>query len=817
MAVPMSVSPQTAGPSSYGSGFVSISTDSTRSIRRSDATPPVSPAAEASPSAEVAHVARRPRSLSSLRSTRSLSAVSVRKMKTRLVTNKAPGTIARKLLFKRRTDSSSSDDAGAIRSPSARRVVDTEAHGGVELGRGSCFMPWARDLKACTSPPQGTLVDIDVGLVTPLTPVSPIYRIGQPAGTLRTKGRSYSSPFPLPTAATDTVGASPLDVVPLAPADISEPIIVNIPDYFDEWLPRELRLRVLVAFVDLYDEEHAEMVAGTKWSAGRAGQSRNRWVGREKGIRELLKLSRVCKAWQSLVYDGQLWARLPRLLTSVLTRLCDTAGGFVKRIDFTGLAELTSDMLIEMTDALCSHSTVPSGLQHTHITKIDLYGCNAISSRALHYLLIRAPALQSLCIKGLPAVNSNTCSVLSTYCRKLRILDMSRCANVNGDGIRALAESALDRGEMLPLTVLRLNGLTRVSDGMMFALGRAAPLLEVLDLSCATALHNSSIEAFVTLSAAEALPPPIQTPVTRLRHLALSGCPLLTDHALSHLAHAVPALELLELAGVGPDLRDDGLIRLFGTTPRLRKVDLEDATEITDAVLAALTPVEEDASVAPPPRRSPRAPQTGDVLEHLTVSYAGHLTNDAFLALVRGCTRLRVLEADNTRLSSAALREFVMLSRARTVRRGAEPSSVVVAIDCRGVGEVVVRDLAAAGHTRPRDGWRSFEARRLAFADARDEDARAVLDASVGEDECDATRVVVKTFYSWQTVDAVRAAREKRRKARRAANGSASSTGESSAPGASARARWWSPGARRAGGASPVALEGMDRDGCTIM
>ena len=99
----------------------------------------------------------------------------------------------------------------------------------------------------------------------------------------------------------------------------------------------------------------------------------------------------------------------------------------------------------------------------------------------------------------------------------------------------------------------------------------------------------------------------------------------------------------------------------------------------------------------------------------------------------------------------------------------------------------------------------------------------------MGQDECDSNRVVVKTFYSWQTVDAMQAAREKRRKShsRRGVNSTSASSAISeetdgvSTPG---RARWWSPGGRRSTVTTPGTPTLVDfntnadrGEGCTIM
>jgi F-box/leucine-rich repeat protein 2/20 len=427
-----------------------------------------------------------------------------------------------------------------------------------------------------------------------------------------------------------------------------------------------------------------------------------------------------------------------------------------------------------------------------------------------------------LCLKGLSAVTNTTCDIIAVYCTRLVVLDLGRCTNLDAGGIRSLAMTAASRGEYLTLKELRLSGLKHVDDYMMAALGRAAPYLEVLDLSYVRQLHNTAVEAFVAcadddeedeenglrivcLNAREAGRNidelnTYRRRVTRLRHLSLSSCLLLTDTACSHLAHSVPVLEYLELAGIGSSLEDDGLIRLLNTTPLLKRLDLEDASSITDAILATLTPVppEDEADDALLPPESP--------LEHLVISGALEVSDDALLALIRGCARLRVLEADNTRMGPVVLKSFV-----RTARRRARTDAKIVAIDCRGFGETLLKDLAL--HTRPRLGWRAFGARALGYLDARD---GSVEDFKLGQDECDPGRVVVKTFYGWQTVDAVQMGREKRRKAktRRAANESAGSSDMDDGVGRGTR--WWSPGGRRSGASSPPAVP-ESNEGCTIM
>jgi F-box/leucine-rich repeat protein 2/20 len=407
---------------------------------------------------------------------------------------------------------------------------------------------------------------------------------------------------------------------------------------------------------------------------------------------------------------------------------------------------------------------------------------------------------------------------------------------MDGNGISALTISAIIRKEHLPLKELHVSGLKHVSDSMMQALGRAAPYIEVLDLSYTRQLHNSAIEAFVACESFVDQQHALETivvatrdlgrdtnevgkltrRVTRLRHLVLSSCILLTDTACANLAFSVPKLEFLEMAGLGADLKDEGLICLLSTTPYIRRLDLEEAIDITDALLATITP-SPLATLGTQSSDSNHEKQPGHALQQLNISYASNISDEALLSLIRNCTKLAVLEADNTRMGAAVLKEFVCLSRQRRIR-----DTKIVSIDCRGISENLVKELSSM--TRPRLGWRAYGARGLMYLDARDDNDE---DLKIGQDECDEYRVVVKTFYSWQTVDAVKAAKEKRRKLttrRTGSDSSASSTDYDSALVVGRSARWWSPGGRRSGtrtigqgNNSPAILPELNNDGCRTM
>ncbi|KAJ8084671.1 hypothetical protein PM082_003446 [Marasmius tenuissimus] len=677
---------------------------------------------------------------------------------------------------------------------------------------------------------------------------------------LKAKGRSQSSPYPL----------SILDIIPPTSQDVFLPIAIPIPsipprNHFDEKLPRELKLKIVRSFVELYEFEHQSAIDKGHWTSLKASSSKNRWVGKDKAIVHLVRISRVSREWQSLVFDGQLWASLnlhsfPSLPKGLISRLANAGGQFTTALDLSGHAHLNANTLLDIADKL---TTIPpdrdlasSSNGSTRLTTINLRGCSSVSTRSLHHLLVRSPLLERLCVKGLPVVTNTTCDILAMYCHKLISLDIGRCPHVDGEGILRM----LSAHDWVDMKELHLNGLKNVSDKMMTTLAKAASYLEVLDLTDARQLHNTGIEAFVQAvdgqPSMEYLADGLKTMkrVTKLRRLSLSGCHLLTDGACAHLAGAIPAMEIYEMAGIGEELKDEGLIKMLEMMPLIRKLDLEDACDVTDGVLVALTPVAEDPvlldveddsnSSGTRIRVAPEEP--GYRLEHLILSYASHITDNSLIDLIRHCPRLKALELDNTRIGSNVVRTFVEATRKRKIR-----NALIVAVDCRLVGEAVVRELSS--EIRPRMGWRSWDARKLKFFDVRDFETRsaplgnsersvterekdkekeAIVKVALGQDELDEDRVALKTFYSWQNVDTVWAAREKRNRKRKvnASNDSELTESEadvgrasSSRRGGSGRGgmRWWSPGGRRSqsgsGTNSPNHLEMNGNDGCVIM
>ena len=107
---------------------------------------------------------------------------------------------------------------------------------------------------------------------------------------LKGEPRFMLSPHPL----------SALDFVPITSTDTFQSFPIVIQNYFDLSLPKELRLQIFRDLVHVHEREHLRLVSSGRFTAIKASYSRNRWVGRDRGIRELFKLSRVC-------FRGYIW------------------------------------------------------------------------------------------------------------------------------------------------------------------------------------------------------------------------------------------------------------------------------------------------------------------------------------------------------------------------------------------------------------------------------------------------------------------------------------------------------------------------------
>ncbi|KAM3963878.1 lysine demethylase 2 [Aphomia sociella] len=237
------------------------------------------------------------------------------------------------------------------------------------------------------------------------------------------------------------------------------------------------------------------------------------WLDREAMLRVFAKLlpaelatcALVCKAWAEYSMDPSLW----RSMSFVQVR--------VSAAQLAGIAR---------------RQPLSLGLEWCHLAR-----------RQLAWLLARLPALRSLSLAGSPA--EAALALRSSSCPPLTSLDLSfaRCLDdAKLRGILAPPENSRPGGgartgsepsRLAALSVLRLPG-TDITDVAMRYVVQALPKLSELDASSCARLTDAGAAQLANHA---------------LQRLSLSGCRLLTEAALDHLARC-PNLVRLDLRHV---------------------------------------------------------------------------------------------------------------------------------------------------------------------------------------------------------------------------------------------------------------------------
>lgn len=268
-AGPSSYGSPTAGFSSYGSAHSSPDRASPNSLSQTGAQASNNSTQQ---QPELTRLPSRRRSLSnlSIHSTRSIAARSLTRMKVKLGSSpNSPGNLARRLLFRNKGDAA----ATSIDLSPASSVTDP-CLGDISMTAGqSLTVSWKGSDFPCPDSeyPADTRLHIQQS-------------IGGPESFKgKSKGRSYSSPFP----------QSVFDIIPHGNSDVFVPVPVALRNIFDEVLPRELKLQVFSALVALHEDEFQQWKQSGQWTVLKASSPKYRWIGRDRGMRELVKLSRV--------------------------------------------------------------------------------------------------------------------------------------------------------------------------------------------------------------------------------------------------------------------------------------------------------------------------------------------------------------------------------------------------------------------------------------------------------------------------------------------------------------------------------------------
>jgi F-box/leucine-rich repeat protein 2/20 len=185
--------------------------------------------------------------------------------------SKGPSNLARRFLFRNKASAA----ATSIDLSPAGSVSDPILADLTTAGQANCLPIWKNpDFQPCPN------LELPSDAQTQLQQSADGH---ERFSSIIGKGRSYSSPLP----------QSVFDIIPRGSSDVFAPVPFVLRNLFDETLPRELKLQIFSALISLHEDELQLWKSSGRWSASKASSPKYRWVGRDRGMRELVKLSRV--------------------------------------------------------------------------------------------------------------------------------------------------------------------------------------------------------------------------------------------------------------------------------------------------------------------------------------------------------------------------------------------------------------------------------------------------------------------------------------------------------------------------------------------
>ncbi|TPX39885.1 hypothetical protein SeMB42_g06200 [Synchytrium endobioticum] len=302
-------------------------------------------------------------------------------------------------------------------------------------------------------------------------------------------------------------------------------------------------------------------------------------------VSQLLKASMVCKKWNDLAYDGNLWGKIDLALyytyigAAQLQKLAKGSAGFLKYANFRGCLQLTSAVM-----------------------RVFAVNCHNIEYLCLTGLLD---------VSGLASINSGTLDIVSSHCINLTSLNASYCRSLTVVEIGSLVRGCRK------LTNLQLAHCTGLDDEALLRIS-ILPRLKVLNVSHCPLISDHGL---VHLSKGHS--------ISEFQFLKISNCPQVSDAGLIPLIAQAKELNTLEVANCR-HLTDNVVNTLAMSCPYIRHLDLEECIHITDAALHSI------------------AMNLGAMsMEVIVLSFCDAITDDGAMALLRGCPNLEKLEVDN--------------------------------------------------------------------------------------------------------------------------------------------------------------------------
>lgn len=388
--------------------------------------------------------------------------------------------------------------------------------------------------------------------------------------------------------------------------------------------------------------------------------------------RELVKTSRVSKAFYKICFDGQLWTSFDasefyqHIPADSLAKIIEAAGPFIKDLNLRGCVQVEHYQRAEVIVKACRN-----------LVNATLEGCRNFQRSTLHGLLRANHKLTNLNLTGLTAVTNMSCKIIAEACPQLQMLNVSWCTHMDARGIKAVVKGC---SQLTDLRAREIRGFDNLEVAeVLFKTNR----LERLILNGCADLNDRALKIMVQGEDPEIdiLTDIPVVPPRKWRHLDLSRCTRLTTDGVRALGHLTPDLEGLQLSGCTA-LTDGALEPVLATTPRLTHLELEDLTELTNALLS------EHLAKAP----------CASLLEHLSVSYCENLGDVGMLPVMKNCVRLTSIDLDNTRISDLVLAEAAHMVAKRSKRNSSSKARPraglhMVVYDCQNVTWTGIREV----------------------------------------------------------------------------------------------------------------------------
>jgi F-box/leucine-rich repeat protein 2/20 len=388
--------------------------------------------------------------------------------------------------------------------------------------------------------------------------------------------------------------------------------------------------------------------------------------------KDLVRASRVNKAFYQYCFDGQLWTSLDAsefyqtIPAASLAKIIVGAGPFIKDLNLRGCVQVEHYKRAEVIVKACKN-----------LMNATLEGCQNFHKNTLHSLLRNNDKLVNLNLTGLNAVSNVSCQIISESCPQLEALNISWCEKVNASGVKSVVEGC---PRLKDLRVGEIRGFNSIDTAE--AIFKTNNLERLVLTGCveltdqALKVMMQGVEPEIDILTDQPMVPP-----RKLRHLDLSRCSRLSDAGVTAIGHLTPQLEGLQLSGCKL-LTDLALMPILASTPRLTHLELEDLEELTNALLS------EHLAKAP----------CASTLQHLSLSSCENLGDAGMLPVMQNCVGLRSIDMDNTRISDLVLAEaaaMVMKRAKRSMDSKTKPvvSLQMIVFDCQNVTWTGVREV----------------------------------------------------------------------------------------------------------------------------